>query len=189
MSTLSTVLSGSDLTPAEVETARGYLTETASTIRDATAGMANTQWRFKPAPDRWSIAEILEHVVIVESLIHGIVRRMPRAPVPPADWNQMQVDAAIPITVPSRAQRFTAPDRIAPTGQMSGPEWSAKFLDARNETIKLLSAPALRGHVLPHPVAGPWDGYQWLLAAAAHSARHADQIREIKADPSFPRGN
>jgi hypothetical protein len=30
------------------------------------------------------------------------------------------------------------------------------------------------------------DGYQWALAAGAHTERHAKQILEIKADPNFP---
>jgi hypothetical protein len=54
-------------------------------------------------------------------------------------------------------------------------------------TAELLSvARNLRGHVLPHPVFGPWDGYQWILAAGCHSARHTGQILEVKADPNFP---
>ena len=30
------------------------------------------------------------------------------------------------------------------------------------------------------------DGYQWLLAAAAHTERHTKQILEVKANPNFP---
>ena len=30
------------------------------------------------------------------------------------------------------------------------------------------------------------DGYQWILAAAAHCDRHTKQILEVRADPNFP---
>lgn len=50
----------------------------------------------------------------------------------------------------------------------------------------LVEAPALRGHVIPHPFLGPWDGYQWILAAGAHGARHTAQIEEVKASAGFP---
>jgi hypothetical protein len=40
--------------------------------------------------------------------------------------------------------------------------------------------------VIPHPFFGFWDGYHWLLAAAAHGSRHAGQIAEIKSHPDFP---
>ena len=45
----------------------------------------------------------------------------------------------------------------------------------------------LRDHFYSHPVFGPLDGYQWLLLLSAHSARHTEQIEEVKADPSFPK--
>jgi hypothetical protein len=31
------------------------------------------------------------------------------------------------------------------------------------------------------------DAYQWLLLISTHEQRHILQIREIKADPKFPR--
>jgi len=43
---------------------------------------------------------------------------------------------------------------------------------------------SLRAHV--GLVFGPWDGYQWLLATGLHTARHNEQIREIKGDVNFP---
>jgi hypothetical protein len=32
------------------------------------------------------------------------------------------------------------------------------------------------------------DGYQWVLAAAAHAERHAKQMLEVIADDDFPVG-
>ena len=34
---------------------------------------------------------------------------------------------------------------------------------------------------------GPLDGYQWLVFIAAHTERHLAQLREVKADPKFPK--
>ncbi len=45
----------------------------------------------------------------------------------------------------------------------------------------------LRAHSAPHPVLKTIDAYQWLLLLSAHSARHAAQIEEVKADPNFPK--
>jgi hypothetical protein len=50
----------------------------------------------------------------------------------------------------------------------------------------LLITRRLRQHAVDHPLFGPWDGYQWLLAAASHGARHTGQLREVKADQNFP---
>ena len=36
---------------------------------DATRGLSEAQWNFKPAPDRWSVAECAEHIGVTEGLI------------------------------------------------------------------------------------------------------------------------
>jgi hypothetical protein len=55
-------------------------------------------------------------------------------------------------------------------------------------------APGLRDHALDSPPLKPisegaysvMDGYQWILAAAAHAQRHTKQILDVIADDSFP---
>jgi hypothetical protein len=42
----------------------------------------------------------------------------------------------------------------------------------------------LRGHM---ETSEGIDAYQWLLGISAHAQRHILQIREIKADPGFPK--
>ena len=185
----SSHLSVSELSTEEIETVSRYLTGTATAVKNVVTGLTGPQWRFKPAPDRWSIAEVLEHVVIVEGRVQSVVRSMPEAPEPPAGWNHALIDQTIAIDIPDHSLRYTAPDVVCPSGQLSGPELLQGFLDARHQTMQLLTAPALRGRVLPHPIRGLWDGYHWLLAAAAHSARHTSQILELKAHPHFPQGD
>ena len=62
----------------------------------------------------------------------------------------------------------------------------ANFLDRREQNLQMLTPALLRGRVIPHPALGPWDGYQWLLAAGSHCFRHTGQIREVKEEPDFP---
>ena len=38
-----------------------------------------------------------------------------------------------------------------------------------------------------HPALGSIDAYDWILMLAAHTERHTAQIKEIKADPNFPK--
>ena len=42
----------------------------------------------------------------------------------------------------------------------------------------------LRGHLVEREGC---DAYQWLLLISTHGQRHILQIREIKADPGFPK--
>jgi hypothetical protein len=47
----------------------------------------------------------------------------------------------------------------------------------------------LRGHGLPHPIFGTFDGVQWILFAAAHTDNHVPQLRAIRAHPEFARAS
>jgi DinB family protein len=175
------------VTSAERELAARYLAATRDRLVDSMKGLSDAQWNFKPSPDRWSIAEIMEHVAIVEDRVQEIVGNMGQAPADAADRDVKQVDAFILVAIPMRNPRYKAPERVSPIGGRMGAQALEHFLESRVQTNELLSsAPNLRGRVLPHPIFGPWDGYQWILAAGGHCARHTGQILEVKADPNFP---
>ncbi len=161
--------------------AEQYLIATRDELLHAVSGLSEQQWRFKPTPDCWSIGEILEHVVIVENRVHGIVEGMKDAAAVEPGIIGTQADEAVLALVRQRTMKRQAPERIHPTGQWNRAEALEQFTVSRSRTCHLLAqAPALRGQVVPHPVLGPMDGYQWILAAAAHSARHTEQIAEVK---------
>lgn len=171
----------------EISQAADYLSSTRDNLVEIVSGLSDPQWNFKPAPDRWSIAEILEHVAIIEDRVHAIVGKMPTSPQAEPDRISSDVEKIIFDEVPKRSAKVEAPPAVCPPHQWSPAESLSRFLQSRSYTLELLdSAPSLRGHVLPHPVFGPWDGYQWILAAAGHTARHTDQILEVKACPDFP---
>ena len=157
-------------------------------LLESVRGLSETQWHFTPAPDRWSIAGVVEHVALIEGLIHGIVGRLDAAPDASPGRNDAEIDEFIRTEVPKREAKLEAPPMVRPTGTVAPEDSLRRFVEARARTIELFdSAPHLRGRVLPHPAFGPWDGHQWLLAAGSHSARHTAQVLEIKADGSFPK--
>jgi hypothetical protein len=112
---------------------------------------------------------------------------MDEAPICDPDSDLARIDDFIVNEVPKRSTKVQAPAHVIPTHRWIGPEALEHFVESRDKTTQLLATSLLRGHVVAHPVFGPWDGYQWLLAAAAHSARHTEQIQEVKADSKFPR--
>jgi len=56
------------MTPAERERAAAYLAETRENLVCSTRNLWRAQLQFKPAPERWSVAECLEHIVVVADL-------------------------------------------------------------------------------------------------------------------------
>ena len=185
--TQSTATAGPLLTAEERARAAQYLAATCDDLNATIHGLTDQQWQFKPAADKWCIGEVVEHLTIAETRIHGLLGRIAEAQPADADRNHAAVDEFILANVPERSKKFTAPPVLQPAGQLTPQELLIRFAEARSHTLRLLdSAPQLRGRTLPHPIFGPWDGYQWLLGTAAHTARHTQQIVEIKAHPEYP---
>src|SRR5215471_6031198 len=72
---LTVLAADQTVTSSELDHARLYLQQTQNGAVGATKGLSPAQWKFKPAPDRWSIAEIVEHMVLAQDLILGPVRQ------------------------------------------------------------------------------------------------------------------
>ena len=177
-----------DVTPTERDRAIRYLADTRDRLVDAVKGLSDAQWKFKPAPDRWSIAEVVEHIAVVEELVvTNMLGKLDQAPAGTADRDTKQVDATVLAKMPDRSTKFQAPQQIQPTGRWTPQGALEHFLTSRVQTTQIAkSSPDLRGHVRAHPAFGPMDGYEWVLALAGHSERHTKQIIEVKADPHFP---
>jgi len=156
------------------------------------AGLSQKQWTFKPAPDRWSVAEVAEHITVSESTLSGLVQKQIMAsPATPEKRDQVKgKDQLILDKMPDRSHKAQAPEFLRPTGRWaSEAELTKTFETSRAATMDYIRTTNddLRDHFFDHPVFGPMDGYQWLLLTSAHSARHTAQIEEVKADPNFPK--
>jgi hypothetical protein len=180
------LISEMGLTTPEITRASRHLSVTRGYLIESVSGLSTAQWDFKPNHNIWSIAENLEHLVLFEGRVHAIIGNMSNAPEAISDVNQFEMDNFVVNEVPKRSIKIKAPIPVCPANRWSGVEALESFITSRERTMRLLAAPFLRGRVMPHPFFGPWDGYQWLLAVASHAARHTEQIRELKADRSFP---
>jgi hypothetical protein len=174
------------LTAGQIAKASRHLAVTRDVLVESVTGLSSLQWGFRPNYDSWSTAEILEHLALIEGRGHAIIGNMSSAPAAESTDKQIEMDEVILNEVPKRSTKLKAPEPVCPVGRWSGEEALQCFLTSREPTMQLLAAPLLRGRVRPHPLFGPWDGYQWLLATGSHTARHIDQIREIQADVHFP---
>lgn len=185
--TSSTVISDTGLTAEQITRASRHLSVTRGFLIESVSGLSAAQWDFKPADDTWSIAENTEHIVLIESSIHAIIERMSDAPEAAPEGNRSEMDDFILNEIPKRSRKGKSPAQAYPTHRWSGPEALHHFIERRDQSIRLLVTRRLREHVVPHPFFGPWDGYQWLLAAASHGAKHTAQICEVKFHERFPR--
>ncbi len=154
---------------------------------DAVDGLTAAQWSFKQSPDRWSIAEVMEHLAITERALLGMTRKL--ASGAPSTEPTTVKDADVLKMLASRNQAVKAPEMLVPTGRFgSGAENLNQYRAARDETLNYLRGTneSLREFRTTMPV-GKIDAYQLLLYISGHNTRHLAQIAEIKADPKFPR--
>jgi hypothetical protein len=174
----------------QIAKASAYLVETRDALVESATGLSASQWAFKPRPDCWSINQIVEHLVLIENAIQGVIGKMSEAPEAPPGFEALPMDDLIVATVPKRAGKAKSPPHLLPADRWNGPQALEQFIQCRERTLQRLSSSSflalpLRGRVMPHPIFGPWDGYHWILATAAHCARHTAQIHEVKAEPDF----
>ncbi len=178
-----------ELTQADKDKAVQYLESTKKDVLDATKDLSPAQWNFKPAPDRWSVAECMEHIAAAEDYIRGMVaEKVMLAPAVPGR-DVVAIDAAIIANVPDRTTKRQAPDEIKPSNRFGSPQGSIDhFVESRAKTEEFVkNTPGLRDHAADSPAGTKWDAYEFVLLIAAHSERHTNQIKEVKADPNFPK--
>lgn len=152
----------------------------------AVEGLSEEQQRYSPAPDRWSAAQLVEHLAIVEGNVVTLVGKL----LAKAEETGEAVAAAepfAPVSIEefverSRTAKYEAPERIRPTG-LALADALARLRDSRaalhslRPRIERTDGRALR---FPHPAWGPLDLYQWLLFVGAHEDRHRAQLETLK---------
>lgn len=172
-----------------------HLEATRKTLEDETKDLTPEQWNFKPGPDRWSVAEVYEHLAAAEDFLFGLVTenvlKTPAAPDKKDPAKQQANDALVLKLIPDRTNKVQAPEPLRPTNRFGSVEETRKqFAARRQRTIDFIkSTPKdLRAYFLDSPVIPGMDAHEWFLFISAHTMRHTAQIREVKADANFPGG-
>jgi hypothetical protein len=157
----------------------------------AIVDVSQKQATFKPVPEQWSILELAEHIAISDESLRALIRRALDKPAQPELMEQVQAND----------HRYRREFRPHPKGVNKAPESlcphdrfktlaeaAAEFKKQREGTIAYTreTHDELRSHMSPHPVFGPMDAYQWLVACALHVESHTHQIEELKKDLGYP---
>lgn len=189
---LLTPMADQTLSQAERDHAVAELESSRKAFLEATNGLSEAQWNFKPAPDRWSVAECAEHIGVTEAFILNLITEQAlKGPAEPEKRAQVQgKDTSMMAMAVDRSAKFKAPESIQPTRRWAtSGEITKNVLENRARTIQFVSTTEedLRDHFMDHPVFKTLDTYQWILLTSAHMRRHTAQILEVKADPNFPK--
>src|SRR5437879_7544949 len=106
---------GESLTQVDREKGAQYLEKTRDGVVAATKGLSEAQMKFKPAPDRWSVAETLEHIALAEGFIlQNITDKIMKAPPGSTDRDTATIDAMVLAMMPDRSHKAQAPPPLVP---------------------------------------------------------------------------
>jgi len=176
------------MTESERAVVMAELAAGAEALLPLVTDLSPAQATFKQSAESWSILELVEHVGVAERGMLWLIRhatREPDRPAPEPTKDSRWLDVA-----KNRDRKFQAPDVARPSGRFSTLEQARQyFQESRRRTLEFVGqcTDDLRTLHTVHPVAGPIDCYQCLLLLVAHPTRHAQQIREVKAHPEFPK--
>lgn len=163
---------------------RAHLVELLETSRTELEGLAaqaeGDLWSTRPAPESWSVGEVVEHLVLAEEMFFGLITQTLESE-PNPDWQTVAASGTeqLETTVQDRSQKFQAPEMLQPTGEPSRDDLLARYAAARAKTLELVES--LDGPIKQHTFTGPpgtMNTHQWLVLVGSHNLRHNQQMRE-----------
>ena len=173
---------------AHVQDVLPLLDNSRSVLKAAVEQVPESLRRTRPAHDRWSASEVLEHLAKVNRFfaerIATSIAEARSVGLGPEQDPRTPLSTDIVNKLKDRSDRRQARDVVMPSGQV---EWADAWgdLDRAREDVRaaVLAADGLAlGRVTAeHRFFGVLSVYQWVELTAEHECRHADQIREIAA--------
>jgi hypothetical protein len=154
--------------------------------------LTEAQENYRPVPHRWTIAENVEHISIVNNGFFRLTNKLLKQA--EADPKPAKADLQLAsLTMTDEGQlkegKWVAPEIVRPTGSVRVADALASSRKSISDLFILksrLEAVDLSDQLWNHPMAGPLNLYQWLLLYGEHEERHRLQIEEIKSSIGYP---
>jgi len=157
------------------------LDESLAVLEKSLAGLPEESWHRKPAPERWAIGEIVHHLVLVEVQRLQMMKEMLAGR---RESASPRTEAIADIASYRRKeQRGQTIEMMQPTPDLPAKTLVLGFRRGRTETRAFASAvdlAKLQNIWLLTKSFGPLNGAEYLEFLAAHTERHADQIRSSR---------
>jgi uncharacterized damage-inducible protein DinB len=164
-----------------------YTDSQRAVLLEAVAAVPEQYRDRRPCSDAWSVAEVLEHLHMVEQ---GITRLISRkldkaraAGLGPETKTESLLQSLDRFALLDRSNRMAAPDIVQPQGSMTAATAAAALEQSRKAFREVVAAGdglALGTVSASHVLLGPLTLYEWVLFVGQHELRHAMQIRGIR---------
>jgi hypothetical protein len=155
------------------------LYETRNNLIEEIASLSYAQFNNQPSMNKWSIAQVCHHLVLVET-----------ASIKAIAWGLKEIDRSQKERkkvhlILDRTKKIQAPKIVEPDGEPFEVQQIIELLsDSRKKLMTFLSTiedtSILTEKSVNHPAFGELPLDQWIELIYLHEQRHIEQIKEIK---------
>ncbi|MEO7529847.1 MAG: DinB family protein [Sediminibacterium sp.] len=132
----------------------------------------------KPAEDKWSAAEVAEHLLLFDSRLNSILASATHS-------SNRDMSEKVPVftaRISDRTNKIEAPPFLIPSADVRSPEDLIEKIRAeRNKICKTIEEIDLTLHSkeFPHRFFGELTAYEWVNLVDVHAKRHIEQLQEL----------
>jgi len=141
------------------------------------------EWKTSPAKGRWSAAELVAHLMMIERAVIGKADRVAqKSPKRIPLLKRIHLPMAL---VESRWIRRKSPVPVEPEMLRDKEIMLAELRTVRERSLAFLEETRGRNlgeYCWAHPALGTLNIYEWLKFIASHEVRDTKQMREISAN-------
>lgn len=95
-----------------------YYKETSLALQNSISGLSDKQLQFKPDQNKWSVSQCLEHIILTEKMLFGMIQQqLAKDSELDSNTQRSQTDEEILKMITNRSQKFQAPEMLQPKGQ------------------------------------------------------------------------
>ena len=156
------------------------LHRTRDKFENAARRIPERDWRTPPREGAWSAAEVVAHVIMVETLMTGAAAKITKKPpVSVPLWKRIHIPVAL---VAWRGVRVESPIPMDTLLLDDREVMLARLVEQRRRTVSVLQsgeASNFRKYRVQHPFLGSLHYYDWFRTLAAHDQRHTKQLQEL----------
>jgi len=168
--------------PSDLDSIVACMTKAQTALLSAADAVPADEWGTSPAEGKWSAAELVAHLMVVE---RGVIAKADRVVQHPPKRVSLLKRIHIPMAlVESRWIRRKSPVPIEPGMLRDKERMLAEFRTVRERSLAFLEETRgrdLREYCWKHPALGTLNMYEWMQFIASHEVRHTKQMREISA--------
>lgn len=163
-------------------------TRTRDELVKETENLTPAQWAFRESADRWSIAQIVEHLALWE-IIWSREISMGTRNKPQPELNKTSRPDSYYSDFIMETNPHVAADVAMPTGFIKGKDNLDFFISRWQTNLAFLKKTDadMRAHFELTATPNPRNMHQVYIFQWGHVDRHLRQIRKVKADANFPK--